>query len=555
MQLRVDGISVERESARVLHDISFTAEAGEWIAIVGANGAGKSTLLDVLTGMLVPTNGQVFCNGLPVSQAQIHASYLYQSPETGLFAATAAEEFAFNLQKTRVEVERSWPDFQRQHLEHLGLDRLRATDVPVRLSTGMQRKFAFALAMANDTPWLYVDEPTAGLDRDARKALLEALGRHVKNGGSVVATTHDLDDMLTFATRVIVLAHGRIRFDGCPRDLIQQPEILLENGVGLSPLLRVVSHLRETGLIKEASLSSADAIAEEICQTVLSGEVNPVDPMPSGSDCSANLHTATAAVSDTAPEAALGTCHPNLFVRWISISSMTVAIAFVHTWPASLSGTVATILMLALLGAKWRTTLRLSWVWLSFAILTSTIAGLQLGPPFHANWAFHTAACLRTIREIIPYWCFLQLGQLFVSDFSPIQFGSAIHRGLRALRLPDSWCQVSGWTAALVCRFIPAIEQMYRTQMRAYRARTLAWQKRRQTLRLEIWRTANILAPFFIRLLRVGDTTADAMTARNVFRTSFPPTCGVREKLRPTDVFLLGGVLVICIVITTFNSM
>ncbi|KRW91324.1 hypothetical protein SD51_09650 [Alicyclobacillus tengchongensis] len=521
--------------------------------LAGANGAGKSTLLDVLAGMMEPTSGQVIYGEMPQSVGTIRASYLYQSPETGLFAATAVEEFAFSLQRRRGEVEQSWAGIRNDHLKPLGLGHVQPVDVPLRWSTGMQRKFAYALAKASQPPLLLLDEPTAGLDADARRALLDALAHHVEAGGSVITATHDLDEMLTFATRVIVLASGSIQFDGCPRSLILRPELLMENSIGLSPLLRVVLHLRATGLIKEVGLSSADAIAEEISQIVLSGEVHVFDARLSRSDCSTDLHTATAAVDDTAPVGALGTCDHNLFVRWVSISSMTVAIAFVHTWLASLSGTAATILMLVLLGARWRTTLRLSWVWLSFALLTSTIAGLQLGPPFHTNWAFHTAACLRTIREIVPYWCFLQLGQLFVSDFSPIQFGSAIYRGLRALRLPDSWCQVSGWTAALVCRFIPAIEQMYRSQIRAYRARTLAWKKQRHTLHWDILRTTNILAPFFVRLLRVGDTTADAMTARNVFRTSFPPTYGVHEKLRPTDVVLLGAVLVICVIITTLN--
>ncbi|GLG00173.1 hypothetical protein Alches_02120 [Alicyclobacillus hesperidum subsp. aegles] len=523
MYLHAAKIGVDREGKQVLRDISLAVGPGEWIVLAGANGAGKSTLLDVLAGMMEPTSGQVIYGEMPQSGGTIRASYLYQSPETGLFAATAVEEFAFSLQRRRSEVEQLWADIRNDHLKPLGLGHVQPVDVPLRWSTGMQRKFAYALAKASQPPLLLLDEPTAGLDADARRALLDALAHHVEAGGSVIAATHDLDEMLTFATRVIVLASGSIQFDGLGRDLARHPELLLEAGIGLPPMLRVAAHLHAAGLIADMGLYDADEMATAVCQAGKNAEAACSSISARGLEASGigseRQEPVCLPANVTTEKSDLG--HP--MSRWLALTAMTVTIALVHTRLGDAVAVVATAIMLVMLRASWRMTLRLSRVWVTFALLASAIAGIELGPPFHVQWAFHFVAFLRTLRYVVPYWCFLQLGQLFVSDFTPLAFGAAIHDIPRRLGLPVHWCRVCGWTATLVCRFIPAIDQMYRLQLRAYQARTLTWDKRNiHRLPFAALQIANVLSPFLIRLLRVGETTADAMAARSVFHIGFP---------------------------------
>ena len=536
-------MTLTRGETPVLSDISFEAAGGEWILLVGRNGAGKSTLLDALAGLAAPTAGEIAYRA-PEAKEGVRRTYLPQAPERLLFATSAAEEFAAILGVPSAEIRDRWGEWVASRLAPLGLAHLKPDDLPSRMSTGMQRKFAYAMALARPGHVLLCDEPTSGLDAPSRAEVLGEIARFVEQGGLAITALHDLDEALFSATRVMALADGRLVFDGTPEAFGRQAAALAQAGVPIPPSLRLSLALAPcggplTGLYRPRDLAArlAEAHAgrgasEDIAamrateQTLATGRPSAPGKM--------------AGASASAPETAgpintvlggSGAFHPA--VRWLTLTALTIAIALVHRPAGDLTAVLATLAFLAAFRAPLRTTMRLTWTWISFAAIACAVSGLQLGPPFHAHWAFHPITAERTLLEVVPYWCFLQVGQLAFARFSSLQFAALADRALARL-VPRRQRLVVSWFGALVTRFIPAVEVLYREQWYAYRVRVQNAGRKISPSRALV-DVANVIAPFVIRMLRFGETTADAMEARRLFQVPPPAALLPEWRVRGRD--------------------
>ncbi|SNY68011.1 ABC transporter ATP-binding protein [Paractinoplanes atraurantiacus] len=190
-----------------LDRVSLDVAAGELVGLLGPNGAGKSTLVNLLTGLRRPSSGRVeLCGGDPRRPASRRT--LGVTPqETGLPASLRVGEVV---------------DFVRAHYadpisrDEL-LDRFGLTDLVRRqtggLSGGQKRRVAVALAFAGRPEIVFLDEPTTGLDVEARHALWEAVRAFHADGGTVVLTSHYLEEIEALARRVVVIGGGRVLAD------------------------------------------------------------------------------------------------------------------------------------------------------------------------------------------------------------------------------------------------------------------------------------------------------------------------------------------------------
>ena len=202
------------DKTKALCGLSFKILHGESVAIVGANGAGKSTLLSHLIGILVPTKGTVRIGDYPLTKqtlAQIRrcVGMVFQNPDDQLFMPTVFEDVAFgplNLGLPLEEVEKR----VMSALQKVGATHLRERP-PYKLSSGQKRSVAIASVLAMLPDILVMDEPTAGLDPQARRQLITLLKSftHTK-----IITSHDLDLVLDLCERTIVLSDGMIIADG-----------------------------------------------------------------------------------------------------------------------------------------------------------------------------------------------------------------------------------------------------------------------------------------------------------------------------------------------------
>ncbi|WP_193605660.1 heme ABC transporter ATP-binding protein [Nocardioides dongkuii] len=222
--LAARGVGVLIEGTPILDGVDVTVRPGELLALVGPNGAGKSTLLGVLSGDVAPSSGSVELGGRALARhaardlARLRAVQLQKQ---GL-------AFGFRVQDV-VRMGRSpWHRTPQADDDDRAvasaMDRAEVTELAERLfptlSGGEQARSSFARLLAQETPVLLLDEPTAALDIRHQEALLEVLRRTVRAGAAAVVVLHDLSLAAAYADRVCVLAEGRVRADGPPADVL-----------------------------------------------------------------------------------------------------------------------------------------------------------------------------------------------------------------------------------------------------------------------------------------------------------------------------------------------
>ena len=215
-----------------LVDISMEIERGSCAAIIGVTGSGKSTLIQHFNGLLTPTSGAVIVDGVNVGDKGVdlralrqRVGMLFQFPESQLFAKTVFADVAFGPQRMKIgRRERRARVFAA--LELVGLPHQEyATRSPFALSGGQQRRVALAGVLAMSPNVLILDEPTVGLDADARDEFYSYLQRvqHTR-GVTIVLVTHDMNEVATLADMLFVLHDGQLVMQGTPRTLFSQSE-------------------------------------------------------------------------------------------------------------------------------------------------------------------------------------------------------------------------------------------------------------------------------------------------------------------------------------------
>ncbi|HEY4430569.1 MAG TPA: energy-coupling factor transporter ATPase [Paenibacillus sp.] len=203
----------------VLEDISFTIEAGEFVAIVGANGSGKSTIAKLMDGLLLPRKGSIQFKGLdttnPADLIDIHQQigFIFQNPEDQFITTTVMDEVLFGLENLRVPREE-----MRSRLEH-ALQAVHMEDyvdaMPHQLSGGQKQRVAIAAILAMRPQVIIFDEATSMLDPQGRQQVLAIMQELHRQGLTIIQITHHMEEVLS-AKRLLLLHQGRLAFDGDP---------------------------------------------------------------------------------------------------------------------------------------------------------------------------------------------------------------------------------------------------------------------------------------------------------------------------------------------------
>jgi ABC-2 type transport system ATP-binding protein len=205
------------DTKQAVAGISFGVGKGELVGYIGPNGAGKSTTIKLLTGILVPTSGNVHVAGLVPWQARqqnaLNIGVVFGQRSQLWWDLPLIESFKLVAKMYRVEHERYVRNLQRFR-DILGLDEFLTT--PVRqLSLGQRMRGDLAAAMLYNPSILYLDEPTIGLDvlaKERIRVFIEEINR--TEGTTVILTTHDLGDMERLCRRILLIDHGRLLYDG-----------------------------------------------------------------------------------------------------------------------------------------------------------------------------------------------------------------------------------------------------------------------------------------------------------------------------------------------------
>ena len=259
-------------AATALEDVSLTIEDGELIGLLGHTGSGKTTLVQHLNGLLKPTSGKVVVDGLDITEKDVsllevrrRVGLVFQYPEYQLFEETVAKDVAFgpkNLGLSEQEVD----ERVRYALQEVGLVYEEIAErSPFELSGGQMRRVAIAGVLAMRPKTLILDEPTAGLDPAGRRSILGMIRElHAAGGLTVVMVSHNMDDISSLATRLVVMSRGKMVLTGTPREVFHHRELLHSIGLGIPQAAELTQQLIAEGYPLPADLYTPAEVAEAL---------------------------------------------------------------------------------------------------------------------------------------------------------------------------------------------------------------------------------------------------------------------------------------------------
>lgn len=238
-----------------LEDVSFEVESGEFIGIIGHTGSGKSTLIQHLNGLLKPTSGNILLDGKDIwsdkaltRACRFRVGLVFQYPEYQLFEETVYKDIAFgpkNMKLQQEEIDRR----VRQAASFVGITDAQLEASPFDLSGGQKRRVAIAGVIAMEPEILILDEPTAGLDPESRDEILRNIETYRKEkNATIMMVSHSMSDVARLTDRLLVMNGSHLAMDGCPGEIFEHSQELLEMGLDIPEVTNVCIKLRQMGL-------------------------------------------------------------------------------------------------------------------------------------------------------------------------------------------------------------------------------------------------------------------------------------------------------------------
>lgn len=205
----------------VIKSVNLDVFEGECLVLAGANGSGKTVLMRMACGLMEPDAGEILFRGTPISRIRRGSvGMVFQEADNQILGETVAEDIAFgpkNLRLPKEEVQKRTD----AALSAMGLAEKREYS-PRRLSGGEKRRLAVAGVLAMGCEALVMDEPFTNLDWQGVRQTLEVVSQMKAQGKTLVILTHELEKVLAFADRLVILGQGGVRDDGKPADVLDK---------------------------------------------------------------------------------------------------------------------------------------------------------------------------------------------------------------------------------------------------------------------------------------------------------------------------------------------
>ena len=260
------------KDAELIHGISLSIEDGEFVALTGENGAGKSTFSKLLAGILKPSDGKICVNGIDTKKAKNSmlaktTGFLFQNPDRQLCTYTVRDEIAFGQKALKTGTEEEISKRTEKIIERFGFN---PDEAPFSLSRGQGQRLALASIIAVEPKVMILDEPTTGLDYKECMEIMSAVKELNKNGTTVIMVCHDMELVLDFARRMIVLADGKIEADGKTLEIIRRKEILQKTCLLPPQIIQIALELEEKfpGRFNFENVRTADELAAKIQEAI-----------------------------------------------------------------------------------------------------------------------------------------------------------------------------------------------------------------------------------------------------------------------------------------------
>ena len=256
----------------VFEDLNLTIQSGSFVAILGTNGCGKSTLAKHFNSILLPSGGKVYVSGIDTSDLERIMTVrrivgmVFQNPDNQIVANVVEEDVAFGPENLGV----ASPEIRRRvdrALKQVGMYEYRE-HAPHLLSGGQKQRVAIAGVIAMRPRCIVLDEPTAMLDPQGRRDVMDTIKRLNREGITIVLITHHMPEAAE-AQRVIVMEDGRIAADGTPKEVFSQVELLRQVGLSVPDTTALLYALNQSGYDFPLDALSVEECAQALAQSDL----------------------------------------------------------------------------------------------------------------------------------------------------------------------------------------------------------------------------------------------------------------------------------------------
>ena len=266
--LRYDEDGNVEATQRAVDGVDLDIQAGEFVAVLGHNGSGKSTFAKHINALLLPTEGTIWIDGIDTSKeselwkVRQKAGMVFQNPDNQIIGTVVEEDVGFGPENMGISTGDIWKRVD-ESLAKTGMTAYRHHS-PNKLSGGQKQRVAIAGVMAMRPQCIVLDEPTAMLDPNGRKEVLEAVHQlNRQENVTVVLITHYMEEV-TGADYVYVMDSGKVVMEGMPRDIFARSDELEEFRLAVPEAVRVAMLLREKGIELPKDILDAGELVDAV---------------------------------------------------------------------------------------------------------------------------------------------------------------------------------------------------------------------------------------------------------------------------------------------------
>ncbi|MBW5444485.1 ATP-binding cassette domain-containing protein [Cohnella sp. CFH 77786] len=543
----LDGEEDGRASA-----LSLTLVPGTLTLVIGPNGAGKTVFLEKTAGLREPEGMTVHYGAEPLwirgkwtgkarlnPKALSRCGYAGQSPEQGLFLRSLEEEIRYSLRPYAKEPSLDAASLTSRALEAVGWDSSWLPKDPYRMSGGERRRAALAALFATPAPWLLLDEPTAGLDREGHRKLADHLSALKREGRGILLVSHDSDWALPLADRILLLHPSGEIADCRPEELIANPDMLVSVGLEVPAWMRIVRMAWMAGggglerWWKPADAAEALVVGSEAGGN--RGVEIPGQPVTGTSDRRireprSHLHPLTR-------------YDPRAI--WLGYALLSAGLFSLSTWRGLLAGAAIVGLVLTVARiplVRWKGMI-LGFVYFGTAL--AAWAALDFTPANGGPVGWDFEVFTDTLFPFARTLAVLLIGLGVPLVMTPLSLRRALEQlAIRQGRVSAFWQRVV-LTVTLTVRFVPVLLAEWERFGRIFVSRgKVTGASPRSWFR----RLRGITLPLMLALFRLADDAAIALESRGV-RGDVQPTRGSRLQWRWRDTAFAAGAAALAVML------
>ena len=267
--LKYDENGQASESQTAVEDVNLDIQPGQFISILGHNGSGKSTLAKHMNALLIPTEGTIWVDGMDTAmepelwKIRQKAGMVFQNPDNQIIGTVVEEDVGFGPENLGIPTEGIWSRVNKS-LEAVGMTAFRHRS-PNKLSGGQKQRVAIAGVMAMQPKCIIMDEPTAMLDPNGRKEVLEAVHElNRREGITVILITHYMEEVID-SDRVFVMDQGHVVMQGTPREIFYRVEELKAYRLDVPQVTLLAYELKKAGIPLPDGILTIKELVDALC--------------------------------------------------------------------------------------------------------------------------------------------------------------------------------------------------------------------------------------------------------------------------------------------------